>query len=327
MALTVPTHIPLSTTVAVPRMDRRLGVVAILVSATAMGFAGLFGRLASPTGAVIGEALTLGRMLFGAVGMVLVLAATGRLGWLRRTRLSWSVVLGGVFLGLSLATYLSATVLTTLSLAVVLHLLGPVLATVLARVVLGERLPRLGSLSLVASVAGMVLASGLLEPSSADVPDGHSMGVLLGALSGLLYGVALLCYRRRGDMPSDVRSFWNFVFGALGAGAMVAITRPDLSRMNAVHWAWAGAFFLVCGLLALGLLVVAGKHLRAVELSALSYWEVVVAVGVGAVVYGEALSGPALLGTGLVVAGAAVHVVVRPSGRAGGRPSRESTLA
>ena len=51
-------------------------------------------------------------MLVGAVGMMVILVLGGRLGQLRTVRLSRSVVLGGVFLGLSLATYLSATVLT-----------------------------------------------------------------------------------------------------------------------------------------------------------------------------------------------------------------------
>ena len=41
------------------RQNRPLGVVAILVSATAMGTAGVFGRVASPPDAVIGEALTM----------------------------------------------------------------------------------------------------------------------------------------------------------------------------------------------------------------------------------------------------------------------------
>lgn len=293
-------HSP-STDGAAPRMNRRLGVVAIVVSATAMGTAGLFGRMATPPGAVIGEALTLGRMLVGALGMLVILAVTRRLGELRRTRLSWSVALGGTFLGLSLATYLSATVLTSLSLAVVLHLLGPVLATLLARVLLGERVSGLATVSLTTSFVGMMLAAGLVDGHSAASSDDQTLGVLLGLASGVLYGAALLCYRYRADMPADVRSFWNFVFGSVGTGAMVAVTRPDLSGMTSTNWAWAVAFFLVCGLLALGLLVVAGKHLRSAELSALSYLEVVVAVLVGSAVFGEAVSPAAAIGAGLIV--------------------------
>src|SRR5699024_11172626 len=42
--------------------DRRLGVIAVLISTVGMGLSGLFGRLATPEGAATGEALTLGRM-------------------------------------------------------------------------------------------------------------------------------------------------------------------------------------------------------------------------------------------------------------------------
>ncbi len=292
-----------------PRMNRRLGLVAIILSTTAMGAAGVFGRLATPSGTVIGEALTLGRMLVGALGMLVLLVVTGRLGLLRRTRLSASVVLGGLFLGLSLSTYLSATVLTSLSLAVVLHLLGPVLATVMARFILKERASRAALVSLATSVVGMVLAAGPIGRGTGPGPDDQALGIVLAAVSGVLYGAALLCYRYRADMAADVRSFWNFVFGSVGAAAMVAVTRPDLSAMTPTNWAWAGVFFLVCGLFALGLLVVAGKHLRSAELSALAYWEVVVAVLLGAAVFGEAISVQSWLGIVLIVVAALVPLV------------------
>ena len=310
-----------------PRSHRRLGLLAIVVSAAAMGTAGMFGRLAAPPGPVVGEALTLGRMLVGALGMLVVLAATRHLGRLRRTRVTPSVVLGGVLLGLSLATYLSSAVLVDLTLAVVLHYLGPVVATVLAVTVLKERVGPADVVSLVVALAGMLLAAGLVGGTPRPVSDGHALGVGLGIASGVLYGGALLCYRYRTDMPSDVRSFWTFVFGAVGTGAMVAITRPDVSGMTATHWAWAGAFFLVCGVLALSLLVVAGKHLRAVELSSLSYLEVVVAVMVGAAVFGEAVSALAAAGVALVVASALLPVLTARAGRRPGSQARRGGTA
>ncbi len=315
MALSIdaPTRVQdshrLSAQPVAPRTNRRLGVVAIVASATAMGTAGLFGRLATPADAVIGEALTLGRMLVGALGMLVLLVISRHLGQLRRSRLSWSVVLGGVFLGISLATYLSATVLIDLSLAVVLHYIGPVLATLLARVMLKERISRPDLLSLAASFLGMMLAAGLIGVAPSAASDQQTLGIVLGVVSGVFYGAALLCYRYRSDMPADVRSFWNFAFGTLGTGAMVALARPDLSGMTPTHWVWAGGFFLVCGLLALGLLVVAGKHLRAAELSGLSHWEVVVAMMIGAAAFGESVSLLAVLGAGLIVVGAVLPLL------------------
>lgn len=314
-ARVAPTHSASAPSLPDPRRrqrtHRRLGIAAIVISATAMGAAGVFGRMATPPGTVLGEALTLGRMLVGALGMLVLLTLSRRLGRLRRTRLSWSVVLGGVFLGLSLATYLSATVLTDLSRAVVLHYLGPVLATVFARLFLRETVTRRDALSLVAVFVGMLLAAGLIGGAPAEASDQQTLGTVLGIVSGVFYGAALLCYRYRSDMAADVRSFWTFAFGAAATGLVVLVTRPDMSGMTASHWAWAAGFFLLCGLLALGLLVVAGKYLRAAELSGLSYLEVVVALLLGIIVFGESVSLLAGLGAGLILAAMALPLTSR----------------
>ena len=299
-----------------PGNNRPLGVAAILASATAMGTAGMFGRMASPPEAVIGDALTLGRMIVGAIGILAILVFTGRVGMLARVRLSPTVVLGGAFLGLSLALMLSASMLTGIAVAVALLYLGPVLATVLARVVLKESPSRAEAATLSAAFVGMILVAGLLEGGPAAGSGQHSLGVLLGAGAGILYGAALLCYRYRSDMPADVRSFWNFTFAALATAGLVAFTRPDLSAMTAVNWTWAITFFIVCGLGALSLLVLAGQHLRTVELSRMSYWEVVVALMLGAAVFGEGISPLAGLGAILITAAAALPLLTSARGDA-----------
>lgn len=299
--------------------NRRLGIVAVLISTVGMGLSGLFARLATPEGAATGEALTLGRMGVGALGMLAILAMTGRLSQLK-VRLSGSVVLGGLLLGLSLSTYLSATVLTDLSRAVVLHYLGPVLSTVLARAVLKERISPADALSLGVSFLGMMLAAGILGTGTPVGTGQDTLGTLLALASGVFYGAALLCYRFRSDMPADARSFWNFAFGAVATVGLVAVVRPDLSGMTVTNWAFAGAFFLICGLLALGMLVVAGKHLRAAELSGLSFTEVIVATTVGALVFAEPFSVPVALGIVLIMVAAVVPLVSgsRASARAEG---------
>src|SRR5699024_3737976 len=129
-----------------------------------------------------------------------------------KVRLSGPVVLGGLLLGLSLSTYLSATVLTDLSRAVVLHYLGPVLSTVLARAVLKERISPADALSLGVSFLGLMLAAGILGTWTPVATGLDTLGTLLALSSGVFYGPALLSYRFRSDMPPDARSFWNFAF-------------------------------------------------------------------------------------------------------------------
>src|SRR5690606_41567778 len=69
------------------RMRHRLGVLAIIASATAMGLAGVFGRMSAPPGAVIGGARTRGPLTHGALGMLAIIVVWRRRGPLRHTRL------------------------------------------------------------------------------------------------------------------------------------------------------------------------------------------------------------------------------------------------
>ena len=66
---------------------------------------------------------------------------------------------------------------------------------------------------------------------------------------------------------------------------------------------WAAALFLVCGFFAIGFLVVAGKHLSAVELSVVAYWETVVALFIGYFIFGETMTVLAMIGGAMIVIG------------------------
>lgn len=307
-------------------MNKKLGFTAMLLSATGMGLVGTFGRLSTPvdpaTGAkyITGDFLAFGRMTTGAIGVLLLIVAVRKLAVLRRTRLSFSVVAGGLAIGMSLALYVSATLMTTIANAVFLIYTGPLFSAVLAWIFLKERItPKMmGFLALV--FLGMVFVIGIISytgdgltvgfelGTDPDLPN-KAMGDIFGLASGLFYGLALFFYRYRGDVASEVRAFWNFVFGAVGAVAIMVFrinaldpTNP-FDVMTAANWRWAIGMFLVCGLFAIGLLVVAGKHLLAVELSTVSYWEVVVGVVLGLAVWSESLSVVGAVGGVLIIVG------------------------
>lgn len=307
-------------------MNKKLGFTAMLLSATGMGLVGTFGRLSTPvdpaTGAkyITGDFLAFGRMTTGAIGVLILIVAVRKLAVLRRTRLSFSVVAGGLAIGMSLALYVSATLMTTIANAVFLIYTGPLFSAVLAWIFLKERItPKMmGFLALV--FLGMVFVIGIISytgdgltvgfelGTDPDLPN-KAMGDIFGLASGLFYGLALFFYRYRGDVASEVRAFWNFVFGAVGAVAIMVFrinaldpTNP-FDVMTAANWRWAIGMFLVCGLFAIGLLVVAGKHLLAVELSTVSYWEVVVGVVLGLAVWSESLSVVGAVGGVLIIVG------------------------
>ena len=136
------------------------------------------------------------------------------------------------------------------------------------------------------SVIGSFLTFGLdLSATTPELPQ-KSLGDLLGLLSGVFYGLALFFYGYRKDVDSIVRGVWNFFWAACATLVMSIVLRPwhGVSTFTATNWMWAVALFLVCGLFALGFLVVAGRNLPAVEYSTISYWECPVAILCGLLV-------------------------------------------
>ena len=235
-------------------------------------------------------------MLAGAAGCLLILVFAGRLTALRSTRLSPAMVVGGMALGTCLAAYVSATKFTSLANAVFLIYTGPLISAILAAVFLKEKIKPLTAVFLGLVFIGMVLILGLVSIDGSGVSVGLSFsgdtfkGDMLGLLSGVGYGIFLFLSRYRTDVASDVRGFYNFVFGAVGIGIIFVFSGPSLADMNGSSWAWLIAMAALIGFGALGLLTVAGRHLKAVELSTVSYWECVVGAGVGVVAFSEALS-------------------------------------
>lgn len=293
--------------------NKKLGFTAILLSATGMGLVGTFSRLATPLDAngdryITGDFLALGRMAVGVIGMFIIVAAVKKLPELRKTRISFAVVAGGVCIGASLAFYVSATLMTTIANAVFLIYTGPLFSAILAAIFLKEKIKPMQGVFLGLVFIGMLMTVGLLSytpeagltfgldlAGDPDLPN-KAMGDIFGLASGVFYGLALFFYRYRPDISSEVRSFWNFTFAVPGALAvmiyrMLAIdpTNP-IEVMEGQHWAWAVVLFIVCGLMAIGLLPVAGKNLLAVELSTVAYWECVVALVLGMLVWSEGLT-------------------------------------
>lgn len=310
-----------------PLMNKKLGFLAMILSATGMGFVGTFGRLSTPvnpaTGAkyITGDFLAFGRMTTGALGMIVIILVLKKLVLLRKTKISFTVVAGGLAIGASLALYVSSTLMTSIANAVFLIYTGPLFSAILAWIFLKEKISFRNAMFLVLVFLGMLMTIGIINYASGkglsiglefgvdpSMPN-KVLGDLFGLASGFFYGLALFFYRYRPDMASEIRGFWNFIFGAVGA-VVVMVFRMSLldstnpiDVMDAGNWAWGIGMFFVCGFFAIGFLVVAGKHLLAVELSCVSYWECVVALILGALVWHESLTLIGGIGGLLIIVG------------------------
>ena len=317
-----------------------LGTIAMLISATGMGLVPLFSRWATRTdmfdgalglnaGDSIGALMAVGRMSMGVLFFVVIMFATGKVETFKKLKLTPAIALGGLMIGMSLACYVTSTLLTTISNAVLFIYIGPVVCVVLARIFRKEPMSALQWVCLVAVFIGMLFGNNLmgfnesgffvdfnLVPSTPEFPQ-KGLGDAFGLASGFFYGASMFFNGYRKDADTTARGVWNFIFAVLGAGVITVVLNSLGANPGMENWAlnihftafnWIGALLLwvICGPVALGFLLVAGRNLPAAGGGTIAYWEVPVAIFVGLVVFGEALTVNTILGGILIIGGGAI---------------------
>ena len=317
-----------------------LGTIAMLISATGMGLVPLFSRWATRTdmfdgalglnaGDSIGALMAVGRMSMGVLFFVVIMFATGKVETFKKLKLTPAIALGGLMIGMSLACYVTSTLLTTISNAVLFIYIGPVVCVVLARIFRKEPMSALQWVCLVAVFIGMLFGNNLmgfnesgffvdfnLVPSTPEFPQ-KGLGDAFGLASGFFYGASMFFNGYRKDADTTARGVWNFIFAVLGAGVITVVLNSFGANPGMENWALnihftafngIGALLLwvICGPVALGFLLVAGRNLPAADYGTIAYWEVPVAIFVGLVVFGEALTVNTILGGILIIGGGAI---------------------
>ncbi|MEF9875759.1 MAG: EamA/RhaT family transporter, partial [Gordonibacter sp.] len=117
----------------------------------------------------------------------------------------------------------------------------------------------------------------------------------------------------------------------IGAGAITIVLNALGANPGMENWAlnvhfttfnWIGAVLLwiICGPIALGFLLVAGRNLPAADYGTIAYWEVPVAIFIGLVVFGEALTINTIIGGFLIIGGGAIPSI---KGMVAGRKQKQ----
>ena len=327
------------------QMKTGWGTIAMLISATGMGLVPLFSRWATRTemfdgtlglnaGDSIGALMACGRMGMGVLFFVILMVATHKVKTFKELKLTPAIALGGLMIGMSLACYVTSTLLTTVANAVLFIYTGPVICVLAARIFRKEPMSGLQWICLLVVFIGMLFGEGLLgfgvggqffgldfslETSTPEFPQ-KGVGDAFGLLSGLFYGLSMFFNGYRKDADTTARGVWNFIFAVLGAGLITIILNSLGSQPGMENWAlsvhfttfnWIGAVLLwiICGPIALGFLLVAGRNLPAADYGTIAYWEVPVAIFVGLVVFGEALTVNTIIGGLMIIAGGAIRSV------------------
>lgn len=337
-------------------MKLNLGTIAMLVSATGMGLVPLFSRWATRTdmfdgalgfnaGDSIGALMAVGRMGMGVLFFLVLLVATHKVHVFKKLKLTPAIALGGLMIGMSLACYVTSTLLTTVSNAVLFIYIGPVICVLMARIFRKEPMSPLQWICLAAVFVGMLFGEGLLGfgvggqafgidfnlvPSTPEFPQ-KGLGDAFGLASGVFYGASMFFNGYRKDADTTARGVWNFIFAVIGAGAITIVLNSLGANPGMENWAlnvhfttfnWIGAVLLwiICGPIALGFLLVAGRNLPAADYGTIAYWEVPVALFIGLVVFGEPFTVNTALGAILIIGGGAIPSI---KGMVAGRKKKQ----
>ena len=326
-------------------MNRKIGAIFMLISATGMGLVPLFSRWATRTNMFdatqglngydsIGAIMAIGRMGMGLLFFLILMVATHKVATFKKLKLTPAIALGGLMIGMSLACYVTSTLMTTVANAVMFIYTGPVICVLLARIFRKEPMSPLQWVCLCIVFIGMLFGESLLgfgvggnffgldfnlAASTPEFPQ-KIVGDIFGLLSGVFYGSSMFFNGYRKDADTTARGVYNFIFAVIGSASIailmniVGMATGQTNWITEIHFTpfnWLGAVLLwiVCGPIALGCLLVAGRNLPAMDYSTIAYWEVPVALFVGLVVYSEPVTLNTAIGIILIVGGGAFPTV------------------
>ena len=237
----------------------------------------------------------------------LLLLALGRhlphgVWWLK------AAVLGALNIGAFFALLFVTAARLPGGVAAVLTASQALLVAVLAGPVLGQRVPRLHVLAVVAGLAGIALV--VLTPRARL----DAVGVLAGVGAAVATAAGILLTRRWGR-PVDLVSFtgWQLLAGGLGLLPLLAFEGLPRAPLTPANWAGLAWLAFPGGAFAYLLWFDGIAHLRAVAVSSLALLAPVTAAVLGWLVLGQHLGAPQLVG-GALALGAVLVLQTRPQG-------------
>ncbi len=257
------------------------------------------GVMKSMAGQWPGTGITTLRFAFGAALMGgVVLWREGRAGF-RATRLGLHAARGCALAVASLCFYLAIFTMP-LATATTIQFVSPMLVGLIAAVALGERMRWEGVVATVAAFAGVLI---VLRPGSVEL----GWNALLPLASA--FGLASLIVLNR--MASGTASVLGsqFLVAAfctpvlLMASVVGHLTGAPSLHLGPLPWSVAARALAIAGTASLGHTLIFAATLRvgAAEIAPMVYGQLLVALTLGAVFYGDRPDGWSLLGAAVVV--------------------------
>jgi drug/metabolite transporter (DMT)-like permease len=226
--------------------------------------------------------------------------------WRRRHRIAAGGLLllgaGGLF-GAALVSWNLALIWGEVVRVTLLFYLAPVWATLLALLVLGERIGWLRVVSVVLGLAGAAVLLGL----AGGLPLPRSAGDWLGLAAGVLFALSVTLVRKGHVISGLEQTLVSFATAALLSLAFLVIAPQQLSSVDATILAWAALAALAWLLPVTWLLLWGARFLEPGRVSLLLLLEVAVAAISAALLAGEPFGLREAAGCVLIVAAGALE--------------------
>jgi len=244
------------------------------------------------------------RVALGAVAVAIGLVLTGRRASLRPP--PRAVLALGLLLAVHWAFYFASIRATSIASANLVTYANPILVALLAPALIGEKVPRVSVLALLASVAG-ILVIGVWGPTSGTgaVKAG---GIVLATLAAVSYAGLILGLKRwAGGVDLGSIALWHCTLAAVVlspaafTSAYGALDVREVLYVVLLGVVLTGASDLVY--------LTALRSVPATSAGILAYMEPVSAALLAVALLGEQLTWAVILGGGLIVAGGAAVVV------------------
>jgi drug/metabolite transporter (DMT)-like permease len=282
---------------------QRRGQVCVALAAVAWSSAGVLQRQLSLDTAT----QVAGRALFAAVALLLYVAIAERGRVVQACR---SVGIAGVGLALCLAVasgaFIAALNHTTVARVLFIQAVSPVLAALLARVLLGEPFSRRTAVAMAVALAGVTLMLG--APGGGD-PVGDGLAVLM----ALAFALALVITRRRRDVSMAPATCLSQVFLLV---AFLPFATPDAIGGDDVLWlALLGGGQIGLGLV---LLTIGARLIPAAQVGLITLLEVVLGPLWVWIALSERPGTATLVGGAIVIAAIVIQTL--------GTPPREAAV-
>ncbi len=273
---------------------RHLGIALVTTSAVAWSTTGLFTRILPLDAAT----MLVWRGLFGALGLIAVLAATqGRTGLRECLRLAPAGWAYAVISAIGMLCFIASLRLTTVAHVAIIYAIAPFLAASLGWVILREPPGRTATIAASLAFAGAVYMIGWGD-------EGTWTGTALAFGMTLAMAVMMVMGRKYPTIPT-------LPAAALSAllSAAVAIPFAQSSIPAAPDLAILAAFGLVNSALGLALFLIGSRYIKPVETALIGALDAPLAPLWVWIIFAEQPSAQTLLGGTIVFAAVFWHII------------------